>query len=202
MALNDDSVPTGKIPLQLEQSAESKVCKESIMIGLGAQTSSDSIDVKEDSLEPAQAESTEDVEGSVEPRTPASTEIMMDSPQDTGVGDRIEDPTRTDPVQVEHMEDSTDILKASILEHISKNTEAYFKSQQKDEPDLTVADKWKIAETLLNKSVPTFLSRYAKYLLAEHLDYFADNDDSLVQYYVEQRQNELKKSSSYSKVKP
>ncbi|KAF6210170.1 hypothetical protein GE061_013272 [Apolygus lucorum] len=99
------------------------------------------------------------------------------------------------------MEDPAVRLKNSILDLLSQNKEAYFKSQQKDEPDLSTSEKWKIAEDILNKSAPTFLQRYGKYLNEEHLVYFDNNEDYEVRYYVEQRRAELKKATNKSVVR-
>ncbi|BES94401.1 Coiled-coil domain containing protein (DUF2052) [Nesidiocoris tenuis] len=99
------------------------------------------------------------------------------------------------------MQDSSVGLRDSILDHISLNKEAYFKSQQLNDPDLTASEKREIAEQLIDNNTSTFMLRYCKYLKEEHLEYFAEKDDYEVQYHIEQRKAELKKTSTKATVR-
>ncbi|KAG7213690.1 hypothetical protein KM043_002933 [Ampulex compressa] len=62
-------------------------------------------------------------------------------------------------------------LENDLLSHIAKS-KAVFKSQQKDEPDLTYDEKLTIAQNLFVKNHCLFLSKFGPYLKPEHLQYF------------------------------
>ncbi|KAI5711155.1 hypothetical protein M8J75_014631 [Diaphorina citri] len=79
-------------------------------------------------------------------------------------------------------------LRNEILDHISTNTEAHFKSQQIGDPELTVTEKRTIAENILNKGVGLFLSRFGQYLSYEQLEFFQDSpeeDQYIVTHYLQ-----------------
>ena len=94
------------------------------------------------------------------------------------------------------MTEENQILRHNIVTFVSQ-TDAFFKSQQKDEPDLTQAAKSDIASSLLKTSPSLFLSRYGKYLQPEHFLFFEQfRGDYEVDYYL----NQLKKSPHKSNV--
>ncbi|XP_014251971.1 coiled-coil domain-containing protein 97 [Cimex lectularius] len=84
-------------------------------------------------------------------------------------------------------------LKISLLNRISENNEAHFKSQQVGDPDLTTHEKFTIAKGILDKSKALFLSKYGKYLLDEHLKYFEGSDDYEINFYLNELQKGKKK---------
>lgn len=77
-------------------------------------------------------------------------------------------------------------LRNIMLDDISLNVEAHFRSQQLNEPDLTTREKRQIAEDVLMKSPGSFLARFGKYLKEKHLDYFTSlaSVDYEVNYYI------------------
>uniref|UniRef100_A0A8D8PY43 Coiled-coil domain-containing protein 97 n=1 Tax=Cacopsylla melanoneura TaxID=428564 RepID=A0A8D8PY43_9HEMI len=84
-------------------------------------------------------------------------------------------------------------LRNEILDHISTNTEAHFKSQQIGDPELTMSEKRNIAESILNKSISLFLTRFGKYLSHEQIELFQNcptEDEYTVQFYLEQSKRE------------
>lgn len=71
-----------------------------------------------------------------------------------------------------------------ILDTVAKSS-AIFKSQQKDDPELSFNEKRKIAEDLLYKNHHQFLSRFGKNLKAHLLNYFTEKyDDYETTYHV------------------
>lgn len=64
--------------------------------------------------------------------------------------------------------------EAEILEHLV-NSKASFKSQQKNDPELSGDEKKIIALELLRRSQSLFLAKFGKYLKKEHLNYFLHN---------------------------
>lgn len=73
------------------------------------------------------------------------------------------------PLQQEKEEDSP--LKAEMLDHLAKS-KAFFKSEQKNDPELSFDEKRNVASSLLMKNPSQFLSRFGHFLKKEHLDYF------------------------------
>lgn len=73
--------------------------------------------------------------------------------------------------------DSMDLndLKECLLVHICNENKAFFKSQQKDEPELEYEEKRQIASNLLSRSHLKFLQRFGFNMLKEHLRYFECN---------------------------
>lgn len=74
-----------------------------------------------------------------------------------------------------------------MLNHLANAEGVHFKSQQIGEPDLKYEEKRKIAETILDQSHSTFLSRFGNNLLVEHLIFFENpvaEESYEVNYYV------------------
>ena len=89
-----------------------------------------------------------------------------------------ETPENTDP--------RLERLRTNMLDRISRS-DAHFKHQQRDEPDLEVNEKYKIASDILKSNMPLFLSRFGSYLLPEDLTYFADHRNTYeVDFYLKE----------------
>lgn len=80
-----------------------------------------------------------------------------------------------------------DTLEEEILNHVA-NSKAVFKSQQKEEPELTYEEKRAIAENLLKKNHCLFLSKFGHYLKVEYLEYFSKNEDYETVYHINRLQ--------------
>lgn len=89
-------------------------------------------------------------------------------------------------------------LKSNMLDHLSQNNEVYFKSQQINDPDLTVAEKRQIAESILDKNPGCFLSRFGKFLQERHLEYFSQlaPDNYEVNYYLQDLKSKFLRTNS------
>lgn len=100
-----------------------------------------------------------------------------------------ENPPRGEDSSKEHdtdfpMSDAThDSLEEELLTHVA-NSKAIFKSQQKEEPELTFEEKRAIAGKLLGKSRCLFLSKFGHHLKEEHLEYFSKSEDYETAYHV------------------
>ncbi|KAK9507517.1 hypothetical protein O3M35_007357 [Rhynocoris fuscipes] len=92
-------------------------------------------------------------------------------------------------------------LKNDILNHISLNNEAHFKSQQLGDPDLTKEEKWKIAEALLDKSFSLFLAKFGQYLLEPHFVFFSNSSDYDVNFYVNEFKKKFSKPLTQSQIR-
>lgn len=64
-------------------------------------------------------------------------------------------------------------LRNELLDFLCTNDKAYFKSQQKGDPELSQDQKRSIAEDLLDQSPASFLRRFGQCLQKEHLRYFS-----------------------------
>ena len=79
-----------------------------------------------------------------------------------------------------------------LLQDIIKTvtaSEGFFRHQQKDEADLTLAEKSKIAGELLSSKPGTFLARFGKFLTEDQLEYFEGLEtggDYELQFYLKQ----------------
>lgn len=76
------------------------------------------------------------------------------------------------------------------------NSKVVFKSQQKDDPDLTAEEKKKIATDLFRKNHSMFLSRFGRFIREEHLRYFYDlqKHDYEIMFHL----NRLRRYHNYS----
>lgn len=94
------------------------------------------------------------------------------------------------------MNSSTD-LKETMLDRLG-NSDAFFRSQQKGESDLTFNEKREIAEEILNRDISLFLQRFYKFLTLEDTKYFEPNRNLYeVSFYIEEvrKLNDFKKNS-------
>lgn len=74
--------------------------------------------------------------------------------------------------------------RSSILDRVASSN-AFFKSQQIGEKDLTFDDKRKIAESLLDNNVPIFLQRYWNFLDVSDVTFFSPHrHDYQVNFYL------------------
>ncbi|XP_050461935.1 coiled-coil domain-containing protein 97 [Cataglyphis hispanica] len=87
-----------------------------------------------------------------------------------------------------------DTLEEEILNHVA-NSKAIFKSQQKEEPELTYEEKRSIAEKLLKKNHCLFLSKFGHYLKMEHLVYFNKSEDYETIYHINRLQRYFNNST-------
>ncbi|KOX73032.1 Coiled-coil domain-containing protein 97 [Melipona quadrifasciata] len=89
-----------------------------------------------------------------------------------------------------------------LLHHVAKS-KAIFKSQQKDDPDLTFEEKLIIARNILQKSYCLFLSKFGHYMKKEHLTFFAKNknEDYEIAYYFNKLQRYFNSSTRQTDVK-
>ncbi|XP_044733266.1 zinc finger protein 226 [Chrysoperla carnea] len=76
-----------------------------------------------------------------------------------------------------------------IIKYITDNELVHFKSQQRNEEDISVDKKKEIALEILERSKSNFLSRFGKYCKVEHLDYFKqfcndEKDGYEIQFYL------------------
>lgn len=102
--------------------------------------------------------------------------------QDASSIEVVETPGRE--VQVNETVEQACLFKDMI--NCVANSKAIFKSQQKDDPDLSIDEKAKIAGDLFRKNHTMFLSRFGRFLREEHLRYFSDiqNQDYEVMFHV------------------
>ena len=94
--------------------------------------------------------------------------------------DTCEERTPVNNVGARGSEDlsSRDALRERMLDCISR-TDAFFRSQQRGEPDMQREEKRSIASNLLDKSLVTFLLRYGDFLKTEHLKYFESHPENV-----------------------
>ncbi|XP_012163277.2 coiled-coil domain-containing protein 97 [Bombus terrestris] len=93
-------------------------------------------------------------------------------------------------------------LKEELLHHIAKS-KAIFKSQQKDDPDLTFKEKLIIARNILKKSYCLFLSKFGHYMKKEHLKFFENckDEDYEVAYHCNRLQRYFNNSKRQTDVR-
>ena len=103
------------------------------------------------------------------------------------------------------MEVSTDEQKG-LLEDIIKTvscSEGFFRHQQRDEPDLSVEEKSKIATELISSKPGLFLSRFGKFLTEDQLTYFENlkTANYECEFYLRQVRQEQCRYINQNKVK-
>merc|ERR1711879_286086 len=80
-------------------------------------------------------------------------------------------------------------LLADIIKTVSAS-EGFFRHQQKDEADLTVEQKSRIASDLLATKPAIFLARFGRFLTEDQLEYFDGLEDTggdyELQFYLKQ----------------
>lgn len=93
-------------------------------------------------------------------------------------------------------------LEEELLNYLTKS-KAIFKSQQKDDPDLSSEEKLTIARSLLKKSYCLFLSKFGHYMKKEHLKYFEKikDDDYEVAYHFNRLQRYFNNSTRQTDVR-
>lgn len=100
----------------------------------------------------------------------------------------------------------SDVLSEEMIEYLISNKEAYFKSQQRDEEDLTDEQKRNIALEIFNQSKALFLSRFGKQLKEEHLKYFEtftedENEGYDLQFYIQNLRRYFSKTKRKTDIK-
>lgn len=93
-------------------------------------------------------------------------------------------------------------LEDELLNYVAKS-KAIFKSQQKNDPDLTIDEKLTIARNILRKSNCLFLSKFGHYMKEEHLKYFEESKekDYEVAYHVNRLQRYFNNSTRQTDVR-
>lgn len=88
-----------------------------------------------------------------------------------------------------------DSLRNEMLDHLAKS-KAFFKSQHKDDPELSIEEKRNVASNLLEKSYSQFLARFGHFLRREHLSFFekfSDNDYE-ISFYLKRLERKFQKT--------
>lgn len=97
--------------------------------------------------------------------------------------------------------DFENIKKLKILQRISRS-DAFFKHQQRNDPDLTESEKYKIAEDILSKSKSLFLERFWKHLELEDISYFkAFSNEYTVDFYLKEIQKSKTSNCDLNRIK-
>ncbi|KYM96884.1 Coiled-coil domain-containing protein 97 [Cyphomyrmex costatus] len=91
-------------------------------------------------------------------------------------------------------------LEKELLDHVA-NSKATFKSQQKEEPELTFEEKLAIVRKLLEKSHCLFLSKFGQYMKVEHLEYFNKSQDYETIYHVNRLQRYFNNSTRHIDIR-
>lgn len=94
-------------------------------------------------------------------------------------------------------------LKTEIINEILNAKDIEVKSQQIDEPELTLDEKRTYLEAYIDeKKASVFLSRFGKILKPEHLDYFQSrhNDDPDEKYCIEYHLQQLQVNTAVPKA--
>lgn len=107
------------------------------------------------------------------------------------------DETNAGQEALDHNDLLQDIIKTAA------SSEGFFRHQQKDEPDLTVEEKSKIASDLLSAKPGLFLSRFGKFLTEDHLEYFESltTANYELEFYLRQVRQEQCRFINQNKVK-
>lgn len=85
-------------------------------------------------------------------------------------------------------------MEEDIIELISNKSEAFFKSQQKNDEDLSLEEKRTIVKDLMQSNRTIFLQRYGQYLNLEQLEYFQNDDCEDVRVQVNFLKENFKKN--------
>ena len=99
-------------------------------------------------------------------------------------------------------EKSLNPIITQMIEKIANNRNVFFKSQQKDETDLTVTQKKLILQNLFNQNKELFLQRYGLLLTEEELNYFDQFiDNHMIKDVLKSLRNAMTGSKSKSLVR-
>ncbi|XP_076226548.1 coiled-coil domain-containing protein 97-like [Nomia melanderi] len=100
------------------------------------------------------------------------------------------------------IEEKNTSLREELLNYVA-NSKAIFKSQQKDDPDLSFEEKLTIASNVLRKSNCLFLSKFGHYMKEEHLKYFekSKDQDYEVAYHVNRLHRYFNNSTRHTDVR-
>ncbi|XP_076649563.1 coiled-coil domain-containing protein 97-like [Halictus rubicundus] len=99
-------------------------------------------------------------------------------------------------------EDESTKLEEELLNYVA-NSKAIFKSQQKNDPDLTFEEKLTIVRNLLTKSYCLFLCKFGHFMRKEHLKYFekSKDEDYEVAYHINRLQRYFNNSTRHTDVR-
>lgn len=75
--------------------------------------------------------------------------------------------------------ENSNILRLSIIDHVVMNAmNSDFKNQQINQSELSVDEKRKIAESILDDGHSKFLYIFGEYLIEDHLKYFKSENEN------------------------
>ncbi|OAD58394.1 Coiled-coil domain-containing protein 97 [Eufriesea mexicana] len=114
----------------------------------------------------------------------------------------VDDKKNVNNTQNPTLDEQDKSLEEELLCYVAK-TKAIFKSQQKDDPDLTFEEKLTIARNILHKSYCLFLSKFGHYMKKEHLRFFEKNkdEDYEVAYHFNRLQRYFNSSARQTDVR-
>uniref|UniRef100_A0A1B6EWJ6 CCD97-like C-terminal domain-containing protein n=1 Tax=Cuerna arida TaxID=1464854 RepID=A0A1B6EWJ6_9HEMI len=96
------------------------------------------------------------------------------------------------------------LIRKAMLEHLSTNSNVFFRQLKDDEEELSRQQKSDMAEELLDRSYGLFLAKYGNHLLKEHLCYFetkSEEDAFIIEMYLKQLNKVLEKQSKSQQMK-
>ncbi|XP_055639840.1 coiled-coil domain-containing protein 97 [Toxorhynchites rutilus septentrionalis] len=64
------------------------------------------------------------------------------------------------------------VLESDLIAHVSSDERVFYKSQQVNDPELTILEKRDILKRVLDTSYTTFLSRFGLFIKEDHLRFF------------------------------
>ena len=102
--------------------------------------------------------------------------------------------TATNQTESDNITDNTQesftLAQEQIIDYVAniQDEDIIFRSQQRDEPALTIVEKEKIASSLLKSSPSNFLVRFGKFLEPNHLTYLKNQykNNHEVNFYLQQ----------------
>lgn len=86
-------------------------------------------------------------------------------------------------------------MEEEIIDLISSKSDAFFKSLQKNDEDLSLSEKKTIVKDLLQSNRTLFLQRYGQYLNFDQLEFFQNDQCEDVRLQVNYLKENFKKSS-------
>lgn len=66
----------------------------------------------------------------------------------------------------------TPVLESDMIDHICRDPNVFYKSQQINDPELTIDEKVQVLKQVLDRSHPTFLARFGNFIKESHLRFF------------------------------
>lgn len=90
----------------------------------------------------------------------------------------------------ENVTQNRTVIADQMIDYLINRQDVFFKSQQRNESDLTAHEKANIANSILQKSKSNFLARFGKQIQEQHLSYFEnymeDEDEGYdLKFYIQ-----------------